>query len=377
VLPGRKISLLFFIPSLGNGGAEKHVLRLINNIDQDHFDIHLALARSGGSYENEILDHINIYRFNQSIKSSSISMILSISKLMNLIKRLNPDLLIPFLTHSIIISSIALGSRTNSYLVACIQNNYSKELLNKPFYLRKLFHYFLLSSLKKAKAVIALSRGVAQDLILNFNIYEQKCHVIYNACHDGNFNLDYKKKINRKFEILACGRLELQKDYPTMLKAFKEVLVGGLDARLTILGRGSLLNQLKKQVEELEIVNSVSFNGFHSDPEKFFRDADLFLLTSSFEGFGNVIVEAMAQGTAVISTSCDFGPNEIINSFQNGILVPVGDYKKIAEEIIHLANDPKLRNRLAISGRKNSLKFSSKRVSKEYETLFSKLIEET
>jgi glycosyltransferase involved in cell wall biosynthesis len=110
--------------------------------------------------------------------------------------------------------------------------------------------------------------------------------------------------------------------------------------------------------------------GFQQNPFKYMAAADLFVLSSRFEGFGNVIVEAMACGVPVVATDCPFGPGEIIKDGRNGMLVAPDSTSALAEGILRVLMDKELKKRLAISGATRALDFDAKVIARAYEELF-------
>ena len=132
--------------------------------------------------------------------------------------------------------------------------------------------------------------------------------------------------------ILSAGRLVRTKDYPTLIKAFERVLQHR-DCRLMILGEGRQRRKLESLIERLGLADAVALPGFVPDPFPFMARADLFVLSSRFEGFGNVLAEALAVGTTCISTDCESGPREILGDGRYGALVPVGSVSGLANAI--------------------------------------------
>jgi len=123
--------------------------------------------------------------------------------------------------------------------------------------------------------------------------------------------------------ILTVGNLKPVKNHPLLLRAF--AALGRPEARLMLLGQGRNEAALRALADSLGIGDRVIFAGFHPDPAPFYATADLFVLSSDHEGFGNVIVEALSCGLPVVSTDCPSGPAEILENGRFGRLVPVGD----------------------------------------------------
>ena len=211
-------------------------------------------------------------------------------------------------------------------------------------------------------------------MVEKFGIRDSKITVIYNpvevktiqqlACEPLQLDDHSQGKT-----VLAVGRLVESKDYVTLLRAFA-LVTQHVRARLVVLGEGQLEQQLKQLCSKLGIEDRVWFLGFKHNPYKYMRNADLFVLTSQSEGFGHVIVEAMAVGTPVIATDCKSGPGEIIEDNKYGLLVPVGDHRALAERIISVLENEDLRNGLKLAGSKRALDFDAIRITMLYEELF-------
>ena len=139
--------------------------------------------------------------------------------------------------------------------------------------------------------------------------------------------------------VLTAGSLRTEKDYPTLLRAFSR-LVSRRPARLVVLGEGVLLAKLRTQTEELGIDGQVDFAGFVRNPFAYMARADLFVLSSRFEGLPGVLIQAMATGCPVVSTDCPHGPAEILERGKYGPLVPVGDDDALSEAMRRTLDAP-------------------------------------
>lgn len=139
--------------------------------------------------------------------------------------------------------------------------------------------------------------------------------------------------------ILGAGELCARKDFATLIRAFARVRPE-LPARLVILGEGRQREELQTLARDLGVAGDVSLPGFVRNPYAYMARADVFALTSRWEGFGNVLAEALAVGTPVVSTDCPSGPREILREGRYGTLVPVGDAARLAMALLHLLRDP-------------------------------------
>jgi len=209
-------------------------------------------------------------------------------------------------------------------------------------------------------------------------------HHIYNPIIDKEF--DAQARLSPELPssvgpedpfVLAVGRLHKQKGYRHLLMAFARI-VKQRSAHLVILGEGDERNELQKLADTLGIASRVHFLGYRSNALAYMRQAAVFVLSSHAEGFGNVIVEALACGTPVISTDCPHGPREILADGRYGTLVPVGDVDALADAMAAKLDQPKpsLSNEL----KEHLQLFSIEAIGKQYlETLdlFSSMTSQT
>ena len=144
------------------------------------------------------------------------------------------------------------------------------------------------------------------------------------------------------------------------------------EARLIIIGDGKLKKNLLQKAESLGISEKVDMVG-KKVPYEYMRHGDIFVLSSLWEGFGLVLIEAMSLGMPVVSTDCDYGPNEIIENEKSGLLVPVANPHKLASAILRLIGDEKLRADLSVEAKKRSQYFSSDKMVSGYEEIFENL----
>jgi len=195
--------------------------------------------------------------------------------------------------------------------------------------------------------VIAVSQGVADDLI-NHGLPQNKCHIIHNPITHPGLSEQARQPVTHPWYtkkrdaplIVAAGRLEPQKDYPTLIQAFSLVKHKIPNARLLILGEGSQRASLQTQIKKQQLNDSIQLAGHVENPFAYMSNADLFVLSSAWEGFGNVLVEAMATGTPVVSTDCPSGPSEILDQGRYGRLTPVGDTEALAVAILETLESP-------------------------------------
>ncbi|MGH6896877.1 MAG: glycosyltransferase [Geminicoccaceae bacterium] len=234
----------------------------------------------------------------------------------------------------------------------------------------------------RAEAIVAVSRGVADDLALQAGLPRQRISVIYNPVvpHDvpARTNAPVPHPwlhLGEPPVVLAVGNLAPQKDFPTLIRAFAG-LRRARSARLVILGGATDAVAMRKRRAELErlaaelgVAEDVDLPGYVENPYPWMAHAAVFVLSSTYEGFGNVLPEAMACGCPVVSTDCPSGPAEILAGGRFGRLVPVGGAQTLAEAIAATLDDPLAPEVL----RQRASLFSVDRAIDQYEQLVVEL----
>ena len=202
----------------------------------------------------------------------------------------------------------------------------------------------------RADGVVAVSKGVADDLARVIKLPRQRITVIYNPVVTPELLQKAQEPIDRPWfrpgeppVILGVGRLTRAKDFPTLIRAFALVRKEH-PARLIILGDGEERHELEELSRKLGIAGDVDMPGFVDNPFSYMRRSAVFVLSSAWEGFGNVLVEAMACGCPVISTDCPSGPVEILENGKYGKIVAVGDAVELAAAMAATLDAPKSPN---------------------------------
>ena len=371
-----RTKIVFFLPSLGGGGAEMHLLRVLNHARWNRLEPHLMLARHGGAYERSLAPGIPLqHLLPKAVKSSTLSLILACWPLRRQLRRLRPAVVCSLLNHATVAAHLALprnGARP-VFLVG-IQNNPNRDLkTTNPWLERRIQHAF-----ERADHFVALSHGVSDEFKKNFPRWSDRISVIYNAGFDDRVLNGAGEALDEPLPpagaklLVSCGRLTPQKNQAVLLQALAAARKQ-IDVRLWILGRGELRSQLEALACELGIAEAVRFLDFRPNPFKYMARADGFVLSSDWEGFGNVLVEAMALNVPVISTACPFGPPEIIRSEETGLLVPVGAVGPLADAMVRICSNRNLADRLARAGRQRAEDFHAERIANEYEQLLEQL----
>ncbi len=357
----KKIAIV--LPDLRGGGAERLHVNLAKYWNSKGYKIDFVLLQRKG----ELLDllpasvgivNLDIYRIRHLLLP-----------LAHYLKSTRPDILIVAmwpLTSMAVLSWLLAGKPGKLFLSDHIQLSISCEHeITFPAWLLGTIIRF---TYPLANGIIAVSEGVKKDMCKLGGLSDELIRVIYNPAAVGILPQRESLHVRQMLwgsgfdhHILSVGSLKLQKDHATLIQAFA-LLPVSLNAKLTILGEGSFRSELEAMVEDLGLQAKVSFPGFEVDPYPWFRSADLFVLSSRWEGFGNVIVEALECGLPVVSTDCPSGPAEILENGLYGMLVPTQNPNALADAIMKSLNTNHDREKLV----RRAKDFSVEKIAAEY-----------
>lgn len=301
------------------------------------------LAKREGDYLSQVPSNVNLV----DIKASKLAF--STNLLGSYLRETKPDVLISANERVNIVALMARKLyRPKTRVIISVHTNNTEQIANRDasFY-KKIVLKIARLVYKWADQVVAVSEGVARDAIKIFKLSPDNVTVIYNPIVTSEINDKMKMQVDHPWfnrpggpVIIGVGRLVAQKDFFTLVDSFVEVKKASPDAKLIILGEGEKRKALENKISALGLKNDVSLPGFVENPYSYLHNASVFVLSSAWEGFGNVLVEAMATGTPVVSTDCPSGPSEILDKGRYGPLVPPGDAEKLAHSIIAVLNKP-------------------------------------
>lgn len=377
----RKIKLLYFHPTIVFGGAERTTTTLLKGLDKAVFDV-VFVTKKGIFPPLPVKEAIYIDDLGISDGFKGVDSLIKDTKIMiQFIKKETPDIVFGMLHYACIMLSLVKIFLRNKAKVTISPRTPSKAAIN--FYFKEktmkkaLWNFMVKFFCQHSDCIVVASDGLREECISKYKAKRNKIVTVNNSIDVQSIERLSMESVNRKdspdnFVISTAGRVAAEKNMEVLIKAFA-MLRKVLKAKLWIIGDGPERPYLESLAASLNVVNDVDFLGFQDNPYKFIKRSDVFVHTSLFEGFGNIILEAMACRVPVIATDCPFGPREIISNMNNGILVPTSDEMALMEAFKKVIEDYDLRTRLVDGASKCLKDFSTEKMVKQYEDVFSKI----
>ena len=373
----KKYRVFIFQPYPKFGGADRSIIRLINGIKSADF---ILVSLTKCNYSKYLNKKIRYLKINSSrVLFSFFKLREKISSIIHKDKY-KKNIFISNQNFANIISVLSICKIDNIKIILIERNHlseldYSKNFFD--FFKKKIILYLIKFSYKKSNAIVGISKKLSKDLS---NYVNKNVQTIYNPAADkkiytGNKNAQYLKKFYKKNQkiILNVGFFEKQKDQITILKAFNLVKKEFKNVKLILIGRGSLYQNLKNYVIRNELSDDVIFLTNINNPEIFYKKANLFILSSIYEGFGNVLVEALQHKCPVITSNCKSGPMEIIENGKYGYFFNVGDYYELSKKMLKFLKNPNELKKKTIQSKKILERFTLKVNSNKFEKLFEEI----
>jgi GalNAc-alpha-(1->4)-GalNAc-alpha-(1->3)-diNAcBac-PP-undecaprenol alpha-1,4-N-acetyl-D-galactosaminyltransferase len=368
------VRLAFIINDLSGGGAEKALTLLSGYLVDEGVEVRVITMQSGND-GYALAPGVERVTLQSGRLGHGVGKVLGLpvqaSELARVIRDWQPDVCVSFLPRSNVAHVMTrwFGNRRPILLTEQIssRDNYPGSGVADRV-MRALIGRFY----PRADGVFPSSDGVKTGLV-GFGVPPEKMHVVYNAISLPEIEASTRQPVDGidfgdRPTIITVGRHAEQKDHETLLRAFA-VVRQRLDARLVLLGQGPLRGDLEALARTLGVSDSVVFAGWQANPFAWLARADLFVLSSRFEGFGNVIVEAMACGLPVVSTDCPSGPREILLDGDAGLLVPVGDVAALADAMHSVLADRAVRDQLARKSQQRAPEFDISVIGPAYAAL--------
>ena len=333
-------TLAIYLPDLSGGGTERLHLGLSRLFAPHGIVPRFLIDQWAGTLIEEVPREIPIETLQARRQLDALP------KLIRYLRGTPPDVLIVNMEHMAVMAIAArLVARAPTRIIVTQHNSLAQQLRKQGWQWRLLPPLFRWA-LRRADAVVCVSHGVADELVMLTGIARSGTDVIYNGVVGEEFLDAAQQNIDDPLcpatdepMIVAIGRFVPQKDFVTLISAFG-LLVKTRPARLVILGEGPQRAKLEAMVASLGLRDCVYLPGFSTQAPAWLARADLFVLSSLYEGFGIVVAEALAVGTQVVSTDCPHGPAEILEQGRHGRLVRPGDVGALAEAMAHALATP-------------------------------------
>ena len=330
----------FVVQKLAGGGAERVVSVLCSEFARmvSYECSVLIFFPSENEYATDTGVR-RVYLFDTEEAYRSASKGERVRRIRNAVRELRFDAVFPFLWFVGIYTQIACWG-LDVKVIQTVRNN--PELVPRKKPARILRDW----ALRAADGVFCQNQdqyGLLPETV------RQKAEIIPNPIAEEFFGLRTEPSKNRK--IVMFGRLEEQKNYPMMLRAVQSLRDSGKELVVEIYGAGTLAEELQDRIDQAALGDSVKLMGRTENPAECMRDAALFVMTSSFEGMPNSLMEAMAAGLPCVSTDCPTGPSDLIEDGVNGYLVAIDDDRELAARVVELMADGALRGRIGAAGR--------------------------
>ena len=351
---------MFVIHALGYGGAGKMIVYLANHFSKIGYDVVIYVEEQMGKHY-DMEPGVRVYQETEFFKNYYTRHFRQIFQLRRRVKEINPDLVISFQTNQNALAVLATRGRSIPVIVS---------ERGDPYQYHDIVAKLKTRVINKAEGGVFQTKKAMQyygeDL-------QKRSAVIYNP----NTVMGIERPEKRNNEIAVVGRFDIhQKRQDLAVEAFKIVADAVPDVKIAFYGAGKEQEIIKKQVADLGLEDRVVFKGLVKDVPNAIKDSRLFLMTSDFEGMPNALIEAMACGLPCVSTDCSpGGASELIQSGENGIVVPCGDAKAIASAIVRLLNNKEEAEKMGAQAQKIVEKLNPSIIYGEWEKYVKSIIQ--
>jgi glycosyltransferase involved in cell wall biosynthesis len=332
--------ITLFTPDIG-GGIGRNTVHHANELDRRGFGVDVIIERQVPDYEGQLSTDI-LLRLAPTTHS-----LMGVPWMLRYLLQRHPAAM---MVSNVRLAMLALRARSlarvPTRIIATVHNTYSLAYARlEPGKLKKRIakcrKYY-----PRLDAIVAVSEGVREDFARFADIPTERIRRIYNPIFTEDLTAKAREHPQHPWlsdptepVVVSVGRLSEAKNFSLLVSAF-ELLRAEQPARLIIVGDGPLREALKARIARSPFADAIDLPGFRDNPLAFMSRADLFVMSSNWEGFGNVLAEALACGAPAVATDCPHGPREILEGGRYGRLVPVGDVRALATAMADVLDDP-------------------------------------
>ncbi|MGE5403311.1 MAG: glycosyltransferase [Candidatus Saccharibacteria bacterium] len=338
-------TIAIFIPDLMCGGAERVMIDLAGGITECDCEVDLVLSSAEGPFLNQVPVGINVV----DLKCKRV--LFSLPKLIKYLRSRKPSIILTAKDHVNVLAIISamFSQRSRSIITIHDMTDSMYNLFNSATSFKSRMKEKVIQSLAKilypkTAAIIAVSQAAAEEFSSFYNIDPRRINVIYNPLDFERISFLSKQDVDHPWfgegqaaVILGIGRLEQEKDFATLIRAFATVREH-IQARLIIMGLGSQQAELQNLIDTLNLQNEALLWGYEENPYKYIKAAGVVALSSKYETLPTVLIETLYLQKGFVGTNCCGGIHEIIGDTDYPYLVPTGDHKQLAQALIDYLN---------------------------------------
>lgn len=364
----------FVLPSLHGGGAERAAVILLNGLAVRGTAVTLFLFAREGAYFDQLRPDVRVV-------VGAAGRIGRLASLRRFLAREPQHVVVSFLSHFTTYAAVRAAGRKTKYVIS--QQTPLSAFLEDHDYQwrqpvkRRVFMSVARTIYPRVDVVAATSQGVAEDLITTFHVPPDRVAVIPNPVDVEAVERSAEEPVDEAMVtpgvpvIVTAGRLAHAKNLPLLVESL-ERLARSRDFRAWILGRGELEGELRAMLARTGLASRVSLLGFQSNPWKFMARGDVFVLTSRYEGFGNVLIEAMASGLPVVATA-SYGTRDIVQHERTGLLVEPHAPDAVASALDRILQDEAMRKEMSAAARSRARDFAIPVVIDRFDALLDSI----
>ncbi len=327
-----RLDLAVFLPSLEGGGAERVMLDLIGAAREQGTSVELVLAARRGDLVDEVPAGTVVVDLRQPRTATAVL------PLARYLRRRRPRALLATLEHANVVALLAGALAPGTRVSVREANTPSRDLEGGPVRSRVVL-WLMRRLYRRAHAIIAVSQGVADDLVSTLPLPSEKVVAIPNPVLTPRLERGALEPLTHPWfapgeppVVLGVGRLAPQKGFTLLLEAFARARER-VACRLVVLGDGEERATLERLAAEWGVSDHVDLPGFAPNPFAFMARAGAFVLSSRWEGLPSALIQAMALGAAAVATDCPSGPAEVLVGSERAFLVPVDDSAAMTDAI--------------------------------------------
>lgn len=381
-----KQKVTFFLTGLFGGGGERVILDLAHGLARAGTPVDIVVMQKKGAFSEQVGREVNLVDLSCSRVSQSIP------RLARYLRRERPRAVIATSEHAHVALVLArMLSFTHPKVILRIGIAFSVVFKRYKKLRDKMLAFFAPVIYRRADAIVCVSKGIAADFMEEVGVAENKLHIIYNPKpieeirKKAETHIDHPWLADKNMPVvLGIGRLREQKDFATLIKAVARARTDIPNLHLIILGEGEERDTLLEVAQKEGIADVVDMLGFVENPYAYLKRADVFVLSSLWEGLPNALIEALIVGTPVIATDCPYGPREILAPDLNidekevekkmqgtyGMLVPTGNVDEMQSSIVEMVKSEEVKEKYKAAGSSRAEDFGISYIVHEYKELW-------